>query len=123
MVGDKVGVDVALTEQGIFYELAVERNGGLDAANDIFAECALHDAKGLFPIMGIGNEQSARRVVVGRELVPGADVGVQANARAAGRHVARNKAGVGGKVVLRVLAVDAHLHGAVRGTQIFFAVA
>ena len=123
MRGDEVGIDAALLEQGVLDDLTEERNGGLDAADHIFAQGAFRDAKHLFPVSGVRYEQRARRVVVGGELVACADIGIKAHAGAAGRHIARNEAGIGGEVVLRVFAVDAHLHGPVRRTLTFFAVA
>ena len=123
MRGDEVGIDAALLEQGVLDHLTEERNGGFDAANHVFAQGAFGDTQNLFPICGIRNEQRARRVVVGRKLVTGTDIGIKAHARAAGRHIARDEARIGSKVVLRVFAVNAHLHGPVRRTLAFLAVA
>ena len=123
MVGDKVGVDVAFAEQRVLDDLAEEGNGGLDAADDVFAQRTGHDAQRLFPVMGVGDQQRARGVVVGRKFIARADVRVQAHAQAAGRDIARNQTGIGREVILRIFTVDAHLHGAVRGPQIFFAIA
>ena len=122
MVGHEVGVDLALAEQGMLEDLAVEGDGGLDAADDVFAQGAVHDAQGLFPVVGIGDEQGAGRVIVGRELVTGTDVGVQTHTGAARRHVTGDQTGIGSEVLLRVLAVDTHLHGTVGRTQVLFAV-
>ena len=123
MRGDEVGIDVALLEQGVLDHLTEERNGGFDAANHVFAQGAFGDTQNFFPVCGIRNKQCARRVVVGRKLVTGTDIGIKAHARAAGRHIARNEARIGSKVVLRVFAVNAHLHGPVRRTLAFLAVA
>ena len=122
MVGDEVGIDAALTEQGMLDDLPEEGNGGLDAADDIFPQGAVHDAQGLFPVVSVGDEQRARRIIVGRKFVARADVGIQPHAGAAGRNIARNEPGIGGEVVLRVFTVNAYLHGTVGGPQIFFAV-
>ena len=123
MVGDEIGIDVALAEQRILDDLAEERNRGLDAADDVFAQSAVHDAQGLFPVMGVGDQERARGIIVGRKLIASADIGVQAHTQAAGRNITRDQAGVGREVVLRIFAIDTHLHGAVGRPQVFLAVA
>lgn len=57
MIGNEVGIDLAFTEQGIFQHLTEKGNGGFDAADNILAESAIHDAQGFFPIMGIRDKQ------------------------------------------------------------------
>lgn len=79
-------------------DLPEEGNGGLDAADDIFPQGAVHDAQGLFPVVSVGDEQRARRIIVGRKFVARADVGIQPHAGAAGRNIARNEPELGAKL-------------------------
>ena len=123
MLGHEIRGDLAVAEVRILDDLTEEGNGRVHAADDILAEGALHDAQGLLPVMGIGDEQGAGGVIVGREVVARGNIGVEAHAGAAGGHVAGNQARVGSEIILRVLQVDAHLHGRVAGLESILVVA
>ncbi len=118
--GDEARIEHARTEGRVLDDLTEEGDGGLHAADHVFGQGAFHDPEHLLPVAAVGDEQGARRVVVRRELVTGGEVGVDTHAGAAGRDVTGDQAGVGGEAVLRVLAVDAHLHGHVRGLGVLF---
>ncbi len=112
---DKARGEVPGLEARVAEDLAEEGDRRLQTAHGVFREGAGHDPEHFLPVVAVGDEQGACRVVIGREVVAGGQVGVDAHARPAGRDVAGHQTGIGGKVVLRVLAVDAHLHGDMGG--------
>ena len=117
---DEARIEHARAESRVLEDLTVEGDRGLYAADHVFGQGAVHDAEHLLPVAPVGDEERTGGVVVRGELVPGGKVGVDAHAGAAGRHVAGDQAGVRGKVVLRVFAVDADLHGEVGRLGVFF---
>ena len=119
-VSHEIGVEVGLAEFLVLKDVAVEGQGRLDAGDGVFLQRAVHDAEDAFPAAAEGDEQGAGGIVVGGEVVACAEVGVQTNAGAAGGDVAINAAAVGGEAVLRVFAVDAHLHGPVLRLGVLF---
>ncbi len=111
MVANEVGVVGAGHEVRVLHHLAVELDGGFEAANLILAQGATHEHDRLVPRAAVGDEQRGGGVVAGGEAVARADARVDAHALPAGGDVAGDEPGVGREVVLWILAVHAHLHG------------
>ena len=108
---DEPGVVGAPEEVGVFHDLELERDGRFDPADDVFAEGALHAEDGVVAVGSDSDEFADHGVVIRRDAVASIDVGIDADAAAAGGVVEFDLAGGGLEVVRGVFGVDAALDG------------
>src|SRR5690606_31887516 len=99
----------AAAEDGIGEDGAMERNRGLDAANDVFAERTMHALDRGAARFAEGDELPDHAVVVGRDRVAAVNVRVNPYAVAARRIVQIDGARRGREVARWILGVDAAL--------------
>src|SRR3546814_3011157 len=105
-------VDVlsALAEAAVGEDALLQRDVGLDAVDDHFAQRHAHAADGLFAVGAVDDQLADHRVVVRRHAIAFVDVRIHAHAGAAGGVEVLDQAGRGNER-LRVLGVDAEFAG------------
>jgi hypothetical protein len=108
---DEVGGIDAPAKFRVMQDGFLERNGRLDAGDDVLVERTVHLVHGVAPVGAVGDELGHHRVVVARDGVAGVGVAVESHTTAAGRVVHLDLAGAGAEVIPRILGVDAALDG------------
>src|SRR5438093_11317782 len=81
---DKSGIDLPFDETGVVENLAVERNGGLDAVDDEFGEGAAHGGQRFGPGRLIDEQLSQKGIEIGWDAVDGDEVIIQPDAGSVG---------------------------------------
>src|SRR5579863_1449505 len=105
-----VNIGADLLERGVVADLLVQRHVGLDALDDHLGERVLHACDRGLARVAVGDDLGDQRIVVGRHVVAGIDMAVDAHAGSAGR-VPQPDRPRRGHEGLGVFRVDAALHG------------
>src|SRR5256884_1068040 len=105
-----VDVGAALLEGRVVADLLVQRHVGLDAFDHHFGQRILHARDGGLARVAVGDDLAHQRIVVGRDVVAGVDVAVDADAGTTRGVPQPDRAG-GWHEGLGILRVDAAFHG------------
>src|SRR2546421_5929081 len=105
-----VDVGAALLEGRVVADLLVQRHVGLDAFDHHFGQRILHARDGGLARVAVGDDLADQRIIVGRDVVAGVDVAVDADAGTARGVPQADRAG-GWHEGLGILGVDAAFHG------------
>lgn len=102
---------LAGAEDGVEHDGVAEWGGGLDTADEVFAEGAAHAIDGDFAGIAVGDEFTDHAIVVGGDGVAAVDMGVYADAVAAWGVVEGDISWGRSEILPRVFCVDAAFDG------------
>ena len=108
MVVDPIRGQIPSGERRSAHQVAVEREGRLDAAHHDLVERATHPGDGLVPMCTYGHDLGDHGVVVGSDPIARPDRGVHAHARARRHHPQPDATGRRRKGVRWILGGEAH---------------